>query len=97
MHTNLWRRYAGSKFRLLVMIAMFGASMLIVGRAFGQTADQTPNVNNPDSIVHLFRQSIGVVSITIILLSVISVTLIIQGFIKCRREVFMPAAATATI
>jgi biopolymer transport protein ExbB len=97
MHMNFWRRYARSKFRLLLMIAMTAASMLIVSHAFGQTAGEAPVVNNPDSIVHLFRQSIGVVSITIILLSVISVTLIIQGFIKCRREVFMPAASTNTI
>jgi biopolymer transport protein ExbB len=98
MHT-IFRRYARSKFRLAIFLGLIAVALLLVGRAAAQVpgAAGAPAVNQPDSIFVLFRQSIGVVSITIILLSITSVTLIIQGFIKCRKEVFMPAASTATI
>src|SRR5580658_4345812 len=96
--SNILRRYARSKFRLALLVVLLGAALAIVQQTYAQTAGQPGGaVVKPESILGLFAQNIGVVSIVIILLSITSVTLIIQGFIKCRREVFIPAASINTI
>lgn len=96
--STILRRYAASKWRLLLLVVLLGAGLAIVSDSYAQTSGQAAGaVVKPESILGLFVQNIGVVSIVIILLSITSVTLIIQGFIKCRKEVFLPAASINTI
>jgi biopolymer transport protein ExbB len=98
MNIRFWRRYTTSRFRLILLLVLVGATLLIVSRTYAQTSSLPGGATaKPESIFGLFAKSIGFVSIVIICLSVYSVTLIIQGFIKCRREVLIPAATTATI
>lgn len=99
MNKSRWSRYAVSKFRLALMLVMIGLSLMIVSHAWGQTITPAGGATpiKRQGILSLIAGDITFVSVTIILLSVVGVTLIIQGFIQCRREVFMPSATLNTI
>jgi biopolymer transport protein ExbB len=86
---------------LALLVVMIGLALLVVSRAEAQSAAPsgtgTTNIKKPEGIFSLLASDITFVSVTIILLSIVGMTLIIQGFIQCRREVFMPTATINTI
>ena len=83
------------------MIVMIALALAVVSRAQAQSAVPsgagTTTVKKPEGIFSLLASDVTFVSVTIILLSVVGMTLIIQGFIQCRREVFMPTVTINTI
>ena len=96
------RRY--NKFRIVVMAALLVASVFVfTGTGFAQgaggAAAADPAAPAPDPVGTL--DSFGIllrhpdfVSITILLLSIVGLTLIVQGFIKARAQVMFPEAST---
>ncbi len=94
------RRYATSKFRLLLLALVMGASLAIVSSSFGQAAAGAPGAEAEEKPLGVFQLIIGHVdgvTITVALLSVVGLTLIIQGFIKNRASVMMPEETTNKI
>ena len=96
------RRY--NKFRIVVMAALLVASVFVfTGTGFAQgaggaaAADPAAPAAKPvgtlDSFGILLRHP-DFVSITILLLSIVGLTLIVQGFIKARAQVMFPDAST---
>ena len=91
------RRFFSSKSRVLLVALLFGA-VALVGTAHAQTAGAdagaAPAPPETNAIVVVIRLVMGhlldPVTITIGVLSVIAVTLIIQGFIKNRATVLIP-------
>jgi biopolymer transport protein ExbB len=93
------RTYGASRFRLLLLAVLLGATLLIVGRAFAQTA-ATPDAGTAkptEGVFSLIAENIDFVFVIIVLLSIVGMTLIIQGFIQCRKAVFMPISTISTI
>ncbi len=87
------RRYATSKLRILMLIALLGATVFtVVGPAFGQEAETTEVKKPKRGLLNIIP--IDGVSITISILSIVGLAMIIQGFIKTRRTVMMPEAST---
>ncbi len=86
-------RYLTSKMRLtLPAIALVGAG-LIARHAFAQAeAEEAPAV--ADNVYSLVFQNLEIISISILLLSVVAVTLIIQNFIRVRKSVLIPEQST---
>ncbi len=90
------RRYASSKFRILLLAAMLGAVVVIATQGFAQTAAPAPapagapQQGQRQGLVRLIMQHPDPVFFTIAALSVAGVTLIIQGFIRNRASVYMP-------
>src|ERR1700722_6925037 len=94
----MFRRYATSKFRLILFLVLVGVIAIITSNAIAQsTPDAAAAPKKTESVFHLIAANIGFVSVIIVLLSVVGVTLIIQGFIQCRRAVFMPEETINTI
>src|SRR5688500_4028000 len=95
------RRY--HKFRIVLLAALLLASAFVfTGTGFAQGANGAaadpnapakPEVGTLDSFGILLRHP-DFVSITILLLSVVGLTLIVQGFIKARAAVMFPDAST---
>ena len=90
------KRYATSKFRILLLGAMLGAVVVIASQGFAQTAAPAPAPagtaasGQRQGLVRLIMQHPDPVFFTIAALSVAGVTLIIQGFIRNRASVYMP-------
>ncbi len=86
-------RYSNSKFRIALLGLLLAAVIVTVGTSFAQTppanAPSTPPPT-PPGLITLILQHIDAVFVTIALLSIAGLTLIIQGFIKNRRPVFLP-------
>src|SRR5688572_2306107 len=97
------KRYATSKFRILLLAAMLGAVVVIATQGFAQTAAPAPAPagapprGQRQGLVRLIMQHPDPVFFTIAALSVAGVTLIIQGFIRNRASVFMPPASVNRI
>lgn len=101
------RQYASSKFRLFVLIGMMTAAVVTATSSFAQDAPAPAGgagaQERPVSeiglmtLVQLIIENVDAVTITIVILSIIGLTLIIQGFIKNRASVFMPEATTNQI
>lgn len=107
------RQYANSKFRLLVLIALMTAALVTATSSFAQDggggggATAAPaagsNAAKPAAttagagLLQLILGHIDAVTITIVTLSIVGLTLIIQGFIKNRASVFMPEPTTNQI
>jgi biopolymer transport protein ExbB len=92
------RRYASSKFRLIVLMAVLIAAGVLVRQGFAQSST-APASSSPQG-AGLFQMIIGnldPVFFTIFGLSIIGLTLIIQGFIKNRASVLMPENTTQLI
>jgi biopolymer transport protein ExbB len=87
------RRYANSKFRLILLAAMLIAAGVVAGTTFGQTPAAPAAADAPHA-AGLFQMIIShwldPVFITIFVLSITGLTLIIQGFIKNRASVLLP-------
>jgi biopolymer transport protein ExbB len=102
MNKSRWSSYATSKFRLLLLIVMVGAILMTFSQGFAQSAGPAVGATGAaakrqEGVFDLIAGNVDFVFITIVVLSIIGVTLIIQGFIKTRREVFMPVATINTI
>ena len=97
------RRYASSKFRIVLLVALIGAVAFITTSGFGQTpptgggATNTQVVGQKKGLFALILSHIDFVFVIIALLSVIGLTLIIQGLIKVRRSVLIPEESTQHI
>jgi biopolymer transport protein ExbB len=96
-------RAIGAKVRVFcLLVLMAGALTAFATSAYGQAAPAsgsgtaTPEVK-PQGLVNLIMGHIDGVFITIALLSIIGLTLIIQGAIKTRKEVMMPTETTEHI
>jgi biopolymer transport protein ExbB len=95
------RRYASSKFRILLLAAMLGAVIVVASQGFAQTGAGAAPAGAPGApgaqttgqrqgLVRLIMSHPDPVFFTIAALSVAGVTLIIQGFIRNRAAVYMP-------
>ncbi|HEV2295579.1 MAG TPA: MotA/TolQ/ExbB proton channel family protein [Tepidisphaeraceae bacterium] len=101
------RQYASSKFRLLVLIAMMAAAVVTTTSSFAQdggTGAPAARAGGAQitkeaagGLLQLIIGNVDAVTITIVILSIIGLTLIIQGFIKNRASVFMPESTTNQI
>jgi len=104
------RQYANSKFRLLVLLALMGTAVVTATSSFGQdaapagggaAAAPAPSGGSGggagSGLLQLIIGHVDAVTITIVVLSIVGLTLIIQGFIKNRASVFMPEATTNQI
>jgi biopolymer transport protein ExbB len=107
------RQYANSKFRLLVLIAMMTAAVITATASFAQDAPPAGGGAGASAapapaggqvtqkaaggLLQLILGHIDAVTVTIVILSIVGLTLIIQGFIKNRASVFMPEATTNQI
>ncbi len=99
------RQYANSKFRLLVLIAMMAAAVVTTTSSFAQDtgagaaapADRQVTQQAAGGLLQLIIGHVDAVTVTIVILSIIGLTLIIQGFIKNRASVFMPESTTNQI
>ena len=90
------RRYASSKFRIVLLCSLLAACIL-VSTTYGQTDSGAAPKRPPAGLGQLILSNVDFVFITIMLLSIIGLTLIIQGFIQNRASVFMPEASTQHI
>ncbi len=83
-----------------MLLSLLGASLFTVARTFAEAtgAGDAPVIaKKTEGIFDLIASNIDPVFITIVLLSIVGVTLIIQGFIQCRKSVFMPITTINTI
>ena len=99
------RRIANSKFRIVLLAVVLGA-ILFVSKAHAQAAGADAGAAAappPESsaILVVFklvaRHIVDPITITILLLSVIALTFIIQGFIRNRASVMLPEPSTNQI
>src|SRR5215203_5051150 len=107
------RQYANSRFRLLVLIALMTAAVVTATSSFGQDAGggggggaapagggnaaAAKGGGAGAGLLQLILGHVDAVTITIVILSIVGLTLIIQGFIKNRASVFMPEPTTNQI
>jgi biopolymer transport protein ExbB len=100
MKQRMGSRWNASRFRLFVFIAVIALTILTAAHGWAQSAASASNPGTTvkkQGVLDLLAANVGAVSITIVLLSVVGMTLIIQGFIKARRDVFMPPESINTI
>jgi biopolymer transport protein ExbB len=91
------RRYASSKFRL-VLLAFLLAGAFCVANGYAQnTGGADAAKAAPVGLIQLILSNIDFVFVIIVILSILGLTLIIQGFIKNRQSVFMPDITTEQI
>jgi biopolymer transport protein ExbB len=82
----------------MLLAALLIAAGTLVGSAYGQSPAAAPVPTPPRiGLFSIVMANVDIISITIGILSIIGVTLIIQGFIKNRASVFMPPATTDQI
>jgi biopolymer transport protein ExbB len=105
MTKSRWKSDWIARIRLIVFCVFVGAMLMTVNRGFAQSAaGPAPSASGASSprqptegVFDLIAHNIDGVFVTIVLLSIVGLTLIIQGFIQSRREVFMPTATLNTI
>jgi biopolymer transport protein ExbB len=95
------RRYATSKFRVVLLLALIATVVFIASSSsFAQTGGGTAGAAAAEAkpqkqgILSLILGHIDFVSIIIACLSIWGLTLIIQGFIKIRAGALIPEAST---
>ncbi|HTW93811.1 MAG TPA: MotA/TolQ/ExbB proton channel family protein [Tepidisphaeraceae bacterium] len=95
------RRYANSRFRLFLLIAIAALIVFAAHKGFAQTgsanAPTSSNVTQRSSfslVFSLIAENFDPIFVVIVILSITGVTLIIQGFIQNRRAAFMPIETT---
>lgn len=92
------QRLLSGKSRTLLLTVSLLVVAAIATSAFGQApADEAADAPKPKGIFALIIEHIDFVFITIGVLSVVALTLIIQGFITTRRSVYMPDEAVNTM
>ncbi len=89
------RRYASSKFRIALLIAMLGSILLLCTDGLAQspaapTAAGAAGAGQGQGLLRLIMSHRDPVFFTILILSIAGVTFIIQGFIRNRASVYMP-------
>ncbi len=102
--------YAGSRFRVILLGIMLVVGLLATGWSFGQDGvaapGTAPGVTAPEGeanaiprmgLIQLIIGHADVITGIILILSIIGLTLIIQGFIKFRSSAFLPKASTDAI
>lgn len=91
------RRYASSPVRVVLLLVLLGA--LGAGSGIAQVVEPAPvaDAARQQGLLTIILANMDFVFGIIILLSIIGVSLIVQGFIKTRASVFMPDAATRRI
>ncbi len=96
--TRLFGRYASSKFRIALLAMMVGA-LCFVSTGFAQTAAPAgeARATGPQGLFQVIMSNKDPIFFIIISLSIVGLTLIIQGFIKNRASVLMPEASTEQI
>ena len=98
------RGYAQSKIRLLFLTMLVGFVLALLARsAIAQTGPQTPaaagapaKISKP-TVLTLIMDNQDPVFFTILGLSIVGLTLIIQGVMENRSSVFLPRQSTDTI
>jgi len=98
------RGYAQSKIRLLFLTMLVGFVLALLARsAIAQTGPQTPaaagapaKISKP-TVLTLIMDNQDPVFFTILALSIVGLTLIIQGIMENRSSVFLPRQTTDTI
>jgi len=83
-----------------LLVVLLGLILLLTRRATAQTAgaaNATTATQRTEGVFDLIAENIDFVFVTIVALSIAGLTLIIQGFIQCRRSVFLPASTINTI
>jgi biopolymer transport protein ExbB len=95
-------RYATSKLRLALLVLLIGAALFVicdptVAQVAGPDTSGASDVAAKPGIFWLVTSNMDFVFWVIFALSVTGLTLIIQGFIKNREQVFMPSQTTDLI
>ena len=83
--------------RALAVGVAVSALSLSAGSALAQAAPAATTKRPPENLIHIILGNIDPVFCTIVALSIVGLTLIIQGFIKNRASVFMPEETTNQI
>jgi len=102
-NSSATRRLFGSyvKFRPLLLALVMVAAILTTTTAFAQTpggdATTPPTEVKSEGVFSLVIHHWDFITITILTLSVVGLTLILQGFMRNRASVFMPESSTNTI
>jgi biopolymer transport protein ExbB len=93
------RRYATSKLRIGLLLALCAAAVFIASSSFAQANGATtePPKAFRQGLLQMLISNVDPVSITIGLLSIIGLTFIIQGFIKIRAAALIPESSTEHI
>jgi len=93
------RRYATSKLRIGLLLALCAAAVFIASSSFAQAnggATEPPKALR-QGLLQMLISNVDFVSITIGLLSITGLTFIIQGFIKIRAAALIPESSTEHI
>ena len=85
-----------------MLLAAVAAIALTPLSGYAQAAGDAPGAVTapkivPEGLFHIILSNIDPIFITIVLLSIVGLTLIIQGFLKNRASVFMPEETTNQI
>lgn len=90
------RRYALSKVHLALLAACIAAIVVVASSStYAQTPPgDAPAVGKKENLLQLVMENKDFVSFTIAVLSIIGLTLIIQGFIKIRAAAMIPESST---
>lgn len=91
------RQFIPMNFRTVLLAFMLGAVAFMGSRTFAQTEAAAPERPKPEGVMSLVLNNIDFVFVIIGVLSVVSLTLIIQGFIRARASVLMPEDTVNTI
>ncbi len=91
------RRFVSFRFSRVVLLALLLSGAVFVAPSFAQEAGGAGAPVKKTSLITLILGNTDFVFFTIMALSIIGVTLIIQGFIKNRASVFMPEVSTEQI
>ncbi|MBV8781659.1 MAG: MotA/TolQ/ExbB proton channel family protein [Phycisphaerae bacterium] len=96
------RRFMGgmSRYRLIILMLAMAFVLFTTVSAFAQTAggtDAAAPATPQEGVFSLIVKSSDFITYTILILSVIGLTLIFQGFMQNRSAVFMPETSTNTI
>ncbi len=90
------RRSPASRRFCMMMVVAACALAMTAGSAMAADAPAGPK-KAPDNLIRIILSNIDPVFCTIVALSIVGLTLIIQGFIKNRASVFMPEETTNQI
>ncbi len=88
------RRYASSRFRIVLLVALLGLAFLAAASYAQDTTsgETTAKPQGTTSLISLILSNMDFVFFTIVALSITGLTLIIQGFIRNRASVLLPDA-----
>lgn len=91
------RRRATFRMTRLALLAVLLTASVFAASAYAQDAGAAPAAAKPQGLIQLIMGNMDFVFFTIVALSIVGMTLIIQGFIKNRQSVFMPEESTEQI